>query len=378
MTHVQEINRIEELGQFRADWRRLLAQTAAASFFQTLDWLEVYWRHYGADQKLRALIVSSSGRPVGIVPLVVRSERTKVGTVRVLTYPLHDWGSFYGPIGPDPGAALTAALQHVRHSHRDWDTIDLRWAGATAQDAAETAKAMGVVGFQAYKTLWDRTALVELGDTWEEYLAGRSSKWRNNFRRQERRLAEQGRVSYLRYRPRGALDGDGDPRWDLYNACAEIARRSWQGSSATGTTLSHPSVRAYLRDAHAAAARAGGVDLNLLLLDAEPVAFAYNYCWGGHVYGLRAGYDGERALDGAGSLLFTYALRDGFQRGDHTYDFGVGSLALKRHFVTRVAPIFCYSHFHPAAPRAQLLRLKRWAQQRLSEADKAAPLASGI
>jgi len=378
MTHVQEINRVEQLDQFRADWSRLLAQTRGASFFQTLDWLEVYWRHYGADQKLRTLIVSSSARPIGIVPLVVRSERTKVGTVRVLTYPLHDWGSFYGPVGPDPGAALTAGLRHIRRSRRDWDTVDLRWAGATAQHAAETAKAMRAVGLQAYKTLWDRTGLVELAGTWEDYLARRSAKWRSNFRRQERKLAQQGRLTYLRYRPVGDRCGDGDPRWDLYDACERIARRSWQASSATGTTLTHPSVRAYLRDAHAAAARAGGVDLNLLLLDGQPVAFAYNYRWQGYVYGLRAGYDAQQALNGAGGLLYTYAIRDSFRRGDHTYDFGVGSLALKRHFVTRVAPIFRYSHFHPTAPRAQLLRLKRWAQQQFGQSEEPALLASGV
>ena len=193
MTDVHEINRIDQLGELRADWSRLLAQTRGASFFQTLDWLEVYWRHYGADQKLRTLIVSASGRPVGIVPLVVANEQTKVGTVRVLTYPLHDWGTFYGPIGPDPGAALTAGLEHVRRSRRDWDTVDLRWVGATVTDADETARAMRAVGFQAYKTVWDRAAWIDLGGTWEAYLASRPAKWRNNFRRCERRLAERGR-----------------------------------------------------------------------------------------------------------------------------------------------------------------------------------------
>ena len=118
--------------------------------------------------------------------------------------------------------------------------------------------------------MWDRTAVVDLAGTWDEYLASRPAKWRNNFRRQERKVCEQGHVGYLRYRPLGEAKGDGDPRWDLYDACEGLARRSWQGTSTTGTTLSHESIRPYLRETHAAAARVGALDLNLLLIGGPP------------------------------------------------------------------------------------------------------------
>ena len=100
MSQVIEINRIEDLGQYRLLWSALLGQTRGASFFQSLDWLEAYWRHFGHRQKLRVLIVSSGGEPIGIVPLTVVRESTRVGTLRTLTYPIHDWWWFYGPIGP--------------------------------------------------------------------------------------------------------------------------------------------------------------------------------------------------------------------------------------------------------------------------------------
>jgi hypothetical protein len=69
-----------------------------------------------------------------------------------------------------------------------------------------------------------------------------------------------------------------------------------------------------------------------------------------------------------GGLLAGYAIEDSFRRGDHTYDLGVGSLEAKRHLLTRVAPLFRYSHFHPTAPKAQLLHLKRWAEERFCRA----------
>jgi CelD/BcsL family acetyltransferase involved in cellulose biosynthesis len=176
----------------------------------------------------------------------------------------------------------------------------------------------------------------------------------------ERRLAEHGPVEYLRYRPEGKSCGDGDPRWDLYDACATLARQSWQGSATDGTTLSHESVRAYLRDAHQTAAAAGGLDLNLLLVDGRPAAFAYNYHYRGHVYGLRAGFDSQVATEGSGTVLLRRIIEESCRRGDHLFDLGPGSLNAKRHWHTRLQTCYHYPHYAPANVKAQALRMKRW------------------
>jgi CelD/BcsL family acetyltransferase involved in cellulose biosynthesis len=365
MLHVSEINHIDQLLPLRRAWDALLEKTPGASFFQSLDWLEVYWRHFGDELKLRTLVVwDADDRPAGIVPLVVRRERSKVGRFRVLGFPLHDWGSFYGPIGPDPRRTLAAGLEHIRQMSRDWDALELRWQGAVGTDPADTQRAMLAAGFQAYRTLWNRTAVVDLEGTWDAYWATRKGAWLRRFRHDQRKLAQQGVVAFERYRPAGLALADGEPRWDLYDACEDLARRSWQGAANDGTTLSHESVRGFLRDVHEAAARAGAVDLSLLRLDGTPAAFIYGYHYRGYVYGLRRGYDARRTQQGAGNALLAYAIRDSFARGDHVYDMGVGSLETKRHFWTRLVPILRYSHFPPPIPRMQILRLRRWWQSR--------------
>jgi len=366
---VEEINHFEELLRLRPVWERLLGQTSGANFFQSLGWLETYWRHFGAGQRLCVLVVRQGEEVYGILPLVVCSEKTRVGTVRVLTYPLHDWGSFYGPIGPDPEAVLRAGLAYLRRRRRDWDLLELRWVGASDADRHRTERAMRSAGFQAYQSVWDVTYVIDLVGDWQQYLQSRQSKWRNNFRRWQRKLSQRGTVRHVRYRPKGEAFGETDPRWDLYEMCEEVARRSWQGSSTTGTTLTHECVRPFLRDVHAVAARCGALDLNLLLLGEQPIAFAYNYYWDGYVYGLRLGYDPAASRDGAGNLLYAEIIRDSFARGDHTYDLGVGSLACKRHLLTRHVPIYRYSHFPPLSPKAQLIRCKRWATRYLLAAE---------
>jgi CelD/BcsL family acetyltransferase involved in cellulose biosynthesis len=362
---ILEINRIDDLASLRQDWDNLLEHTSGASFFQSLEWLEIFWRHFGEEReekhenRLRVLVVPSEGRPSGILPLVVRSERTNVGRLRVLTFPLHAWGSFYGPIGPNPAETLAAGLEHVRNTPRDWDFLELRWLGGPGANPLEIRNAMTAAGFQAYPTVWNRTAVVDLDGTWESYWASRNRAWLRRFRQNERRLAEQGELKYVRYRPKQP----GDPRWDLYDICEEIARRSWQASATDGTTLSHASIRDFLRETHAAAAARGQVDMNLLYLGDSPAAFIYGYCCRDFVYGLRRGYDAGLSRHGAGNVLLARMLCDSFARGDRLYDMGVGSLETKRRFLTRTVPILRFSHFSSSPWLMQLLRLRRWWQK---------------
>jgi len=365
MSDVRQIESIEGLADLRSDWFRLWEETPGASFFQTLEWLEVYWRHFAGAQRLRVLVVTEEGRVTGIVPLVVRRERTRAGPLRVLTYPLDDWASFYGPVGPDPAATLATALAFLKSVPPEWDALDLRWVDS--QWATQPLEeAMRQAGFPPYRTVWDTTAVIDMDGSWESYLASRPAKWRHSFRRAERCLQRRGRITYIRYRPGGQPHGETDPRWDLFDACVRVAGRSWQGSSVTGTTLSHQSVRSFFRDAHVAAVRLGALDLNLLLVDGQPAAFAYNYRCGPSIYGVRIGFDPGVSRQGAGHLVCVYSVRDGFQRGDRLYDMGAGYLETKRHLATRLVPIHRLSHYRTKGPTAQLLRLRRWLQQTMA------------
>jgi CelD/BcsL family acetyltransferase involved in cellulose biosynthesis len=357
--HVREINNLAELLPLRDAWSHLLEATPNATFFESFDWLQAYWRHFGAGQRLRVLAVSQEDQLVGILPLVVTRERTRVGTLRMLTYPLANWGSHFGPIGPRPEETLSAGLAHVRLAKRDWDFVELRFVRQADIEQGWTRQAMRRVGWQAYRTRWGETAVVDLAGTWDQWLAARGSKWRNNYKRWQRRLADRGAVEYQRFRPVPAADGSVDPRWDVYDVLERIAASSWQAASRDGTTLSSPAIRGFLRDAHAAASQVAAADMNLLRIAGRPAAFVYGYCYRGVVFGLRAGYDPATAEEGAGNVLYAEMIRDSFLRGDRLFDMGPGSLDAKRHFLTRTETIYRYSHYHPTALRAQLVRLKR-------------------
>lgn len=370
MAHVVEINRPEQLEDLRLVWNSLAAQTPGLSLFHTLDWLQVYWKHFGAGQRLRVLLAVSANKPIGIVPLTVVSERTRAGRVRVLTYPLHDHGTFFSPIGPNPTATLNLAFKHIQATPRDWELLDMRWVNRDEHDRFRTKWAMELSGYRVRESIWKRTSVIDMQGGWPQYWNSRSSKLRSNLRREEKRLREHGDIEYIRYRPAGMAFGDDDPRWDLYDTCVDIAAASWQGASQTGTTLSDPHVAGYFRDVHAVAVKHGMADLNILKVSGKPVSFSYNYVSQGKLSGIRRGHAPEFAKPGVGNVLFLRMLRDSFQRDDHSLDLGPGSHEIKHRWSTEIAHSYRYTHYPLRAPRVQLLRFKHWAGGRRELPEK--------
>ncbi len=375
MPKVIEVNNVDELDHYRLAWNSLLPETKQATYFQSFDWVTTCLRHFGGHQRLRVLLVYHNAEPIGILPLVVVNERTRIGRIRTLTYPLAEWGSFFGPIGPNPTATLMASFDHLQQTRRDYDMLDLRWIDRARVDHGRTSSAMNNAGLACHEKPWKETSVLDTSTSWDEYFRSRTSKFRNNVRRAFKRVAELGDVTLERFRPSGYAYGATDPRWDLYDTCVDLARRSWQGSSATGTTLSHPHVRDFLREMHGLAARAGTVDLNLLRIDGEPVAFGYNYVYQRRIFALRAGVHPQYADQSVGTVLYAKMFEDSCERDDELIDLGPGSMQSKKAWRTATVTSFRSTHYPLLAPRTQLLRLKHWMSASTSQA-KATPAGS--
>ena len=364
MADVVEINDLEELEQYRLAWNALLPETPRASFFHTFDWLQTYWHFFGGEQQLRVLIIRSEGKPIGIVPLCVRIEKFHVGKVRVLTYPLDEWGTWYGPIGPNPSGSLFLAMKHLQETPRDWDMLDLRWAGS---ESDPTGIAMQASGWKAEQSEYRETSTVRLNGTdWESYRSSLSKKCRHEMGRQQRRIKRDYQVSFERHRPVGASLGDGDPRWDLYDNCLGIAEHSWQGDSTTGNTLSHSYVREFLRQCHHLAAKLGMLDMVVLKLDGRPAAFQYNYQFEGNLFGLRMGFDRDFTKLGVGKALMGWTLEDSFERGDLAIDMGIGEYGFKHRFRTHTETSQRHTFYPWQAWRGQSVRLSHWVKRKMT------------
>ncbi|MDZ4656020.1 MAG: GNAT family N-acetyltransferase [Bythopirellula sp.] len=364
MADIVEINDLNQLQTYESAWNALALQTPRASFFHTYNWFVTFWKHFGENRRMRVLIVRSDETVIGIVPLCVVEESHRLNKVRVLTYPLHDWGMWFGPLGPNPSATMFMAFQHIRSTRRDWDMIDLRWSSVDPHDHEVTGRAMSAVGWKPQRHLYQQTSLIRFAKTnWETYLNSLSKKWRHEIRRQTRNLEKLGELEFVRHRPLAAVAGDGNPRWDLFEECVDVSRRSWQASADNGNTICHTEVLPFLRDCHAEAAQLGMLDLAILRVGGKALAFQYNYHHQGEVFGLRMGYDRAARELGVGKVLLARFIEDSFERGDRVLDLGIGEFDFKVRFRTDVEKSYRYSYYPWNAWRSQSVRMSQWLRQ---------------
>lgn len=376
MAQVIEVNDIDALEAYRMAWKALLEDTPRVSFFHTFEWLTAYWRHFGDGQKLRVLVVEAAGKPIGIVPLCVRTEQRQFGAVKTLTYPLDGWGMWYSPIGGAHAATLSLAMRHIATTPRDWDQIDLPWVDQEGADRGRTVQAMEAAGMNCVATTNESTSIIDHNADWETYFSGLSSKARHETRRHIRRVEELGDVEYVHHRPKPLREGGGDPAWDVYNACEEVARHSWQANLTDGNTISHERYRPFLREAHEQAARLGMVDMNLLKVDGKPVAFNYNYHHNGGLFALRMGYHADHAKTGVGVALMMRTIEESCRQGDHRFELGVGDEAYKHRIRTTTEENWRVTHAPLTSWRSHAVRLGRWVKSRRAGKSKTVAAAA--
>ena len=351
---IREINDPAQLHPLAISWDRLHRRTPGATFFQTLEWLTITLRHFKRQQKLRVLVIYEGDEPVGIVPFTVRMEKFRLGDLRVLSFPLDDWGTFYGPIGKDPVGLMRTAMEHIRSQPRDWDVIDFRYLCEQADHFPDLANVINEQPLQFFERPRMEAPVVDLADSWEEFTKSKSKNWRRGMKREQERARQHGCLRYVRYSS-DIESGKIDPRWDLFEQSRIVAQRSWQAQSPVEAAFCSSRVAPLLRELHVEAALNGMLDMNLLYLDDRPVAFLYNYVCRGYVYCLRSGYDASCPASGLGTILLAEFLEDSHHRGDMQVNFGPGTQDYKMRFATEIQRAVTFTHFHPWGMHTQML-----------------------
>lgn len=206
------IEQLATLPQPIPGWQRL--GIAAGNPFTTWEWASTWWRRFGEDRPQRILgLRDPEGAMVGILPLYLSSGRP----LRTLRFVGNGPADQLGPVcRPEHREAVAAAFRRALAENRDWDVcvaerlpVDDNWAEQLG----------GVV------TRTELTPTISLETTdWDEYLATRSSHFRQQVRRLERRL---GRDYELTEDPQ-QLRQDMDTFFDLHEA-----RWAATGSSST-------------------------------------------------------------------------------------------------------------------------------------------------
>jgi CelD/BcsL family acetyltransferase involved in cellulose biosynthesis len=293
--------------ELNSPWRDLVSHSPEASPFQTLEWQETWWRHFGGMREPQAFVVYEGDDLVGLMPLM--RTRGPWRTLRPMGLGPSDYLHPLARVGYED--AVTACLLESMSTTKNVDLIDLHQIRETR------ALAASFVG----TTIEQATCLVlDLPSSFDAYLGIIGKSLRYDVRKLDKSLFCTGRAVIERVQADDIEQGM-DILFDQH-------RMRWRRRGLPGAFLGK-AVR-FHKEWSALAARNGWLRLSVLKLDGEPIGAIYAMALGGTTYYYQAGFDPAKGSVSPGTLLVAQTIRTAIEEGASQFDFMRGDEPYKR------------------------------------------------
>jgi GNAT acetyltransferase-like protein len=328
---VLEINDFATLSELHSVWNRLHAKTPRPAFCQSLEWLQLYLKHFGRQQRLRALCHDEAFETAGMTVLV---ERIVNGQIE-LTLPAVG-NETLAPLGAQPWANWKAVGEYLGAERSRRHVLDLR--------GLPDPKGMTTLSLKAAKLPvrpqpWTSLTTLRLADTFESYWSRVSSVLRRLVETGEQRLSALGPTNFVRFRPQRSDETDPHFPNEVYEQCQTVALNDEAHLLRSDSVLNDPARHAFLRDLLPWTWRNAAADLNLLFVRSRPVAFRFHTMAFGHLRTVWSGVDAEFADLPLAELLLRHAIKDSYQRHDCEIDLGPTQPDVARDWSASLIPL---------------------------------------
>jgi len=354
-------DRADSLKQLRPEWETLLGHYAPSTIFSTYEWLVPWWRAFGGRDRLLVLAFrDESSTLAGLAPLAIAVRRRFPLTLRVLRMMgdgSHDSDNLDLPVRPGCEEAMSRSLLDWMQQHSGlWDVCELN---TLPDDSGLGALLPGELARRKWMCVPSSRpqTVVDLGESWEEYLGKLSSKERGKIGLRTRRLEKKFDVRIRRC----ADPADIDPR---LTSLFELHGRHWQQRGLPGT-LKSSARRQFYGELSRLLLPRGWLEFWTLELNGKIAAAQFGLRRGATVFSLQEGFDPEYAADSVGYVLRSHVLRQIVGEGVRRYDFLGGTDDSKMRWGGEVKS---YRNLHFARPLSlgsAYLRLKlRGAQSK--------------
>lgn len=344
-----EVRRLTQLSgdeTLRAGWNAL----ARGVPFRRWEWLESWWRAYGAAagrrRELLLLGIWSAGRLVGGAPWYREESAAQGHVIRFLGdgEACSDYLGLVCQSGCETivARALAGALAATADAAADsacglagpWDLLELDSVSAaegTLHLLLEQLTAQGcLVHGSPGPTCWR----VDLPPTWPEYLGLLSRSHRKQLLRIERRYLHSGRARLHTART------DDEVHAGL-QILAELHQRRWEVLGQPGC-FARPQFAEFLFDVAHHQLRAGQLQLHWLECDGRPIAAEYHIVDGNAVLAYQSGIEPRALEHEPGRIITLLLLQQAIAAGRTAFDFLRGDEPYKAHWRAEPRPTTAY------------------------------------
>ena len=342
--NINILTTVDAVLELEADWQRLLEATGNDALHMSWPWVSTWLDIYGRDSRVRpaVIVVRNNGAIQGIAPLMIVRKRSRLGfPYRELRF-LCEGGEIsfdYMDFLQSPESPQNV---HELLIQSIWD-LQFDTLALCKTRNRDLPGALGGGGPQSAGV----SPVASLGEDWESYLAGRSSKFRSNLKRYQRKCERHGEISYLRV-PDDINFEDG------FKHLVALNRERW---GEEGDSFRTSQYGRFQRRVASDALSEGRLWLRFLSVGDQIAAAKYNIVYAGRMYSLQAGRLPQFSKCGIGHLLNSYIFQEAISNGIHAVDFLPGTGYHKEAWADDEVPLF-QSRGRSSTIRGMALRLE--------------------
>lgn len=314
------------------DWNAFLQRTRSDSVFLTWEYLSAWWEVYGKDFELRIITArDASGALLGIAPLMVgRGHAFPRRHFRHLTMlgGLGDSLAEYQDFLILPGweaQLIPAFLNFIEDDLADdWEVMLIRDADERSPNLAPLLGSLAARGNHAVIIGSRPAPNIQLPDTWESFLAGKSKNFKKQFNNHWNRLHKSHRIQWLEA-------GNDLSVAAAMNIVANLNRLRW---GQRGDSFRSPEFTRFHEILAERFHERGWLFLRILRVDGEDAAARYDYVYQDKLWNFQNGWRPDLEKLSLGKLLIGYSVKYCIDQGLREYDFLGGTSEYKTSWAT--------------------------------------------
>ncbi len=326
---IEACTTIEEFVALASEWNNLVNQAALPLIFLTHEWLMTWWENYHPGDLWILIAREETGELAGIAPwfVVQHGEGRTVCTIGCVD--VTDYLDVIAPAGQEQ-AFLTALAEYVAAQTETFSTLDLCNIPHASTTLTQWPALLEACGFEVEIARQEVCPIIQLPETWDDYLTGCLDKKQRHELRRKLRRAEVGTGWYIV-----------GPDHDLQAELATFLRLMAASSPAKALFLENPQNAAFFEAITHKAFERGWLQLCFLTIGGQPAAAYFNFDYCNQILVYNSGQDiAQFGAYSPGIVLLAHIIRHAINTRRSEFNFLRGNEAYKYQMGGRDTEIF--------------------------------------
>lgn len=329
---IEVIRQYNEFVQMETEWNELLGRSLHPMVFLTHQWIDTWWKSFGAGRELFILLVYCGEELAAIAPFMRhQDEHTLIGRTNTkiklekIEFIANIHSNRSGLIlSANPAECCDAITDYLFNDCEAWDMLSLKYLVASSPAVNHLSRSLDKRNVHYNRYFQRASPYVPLDCSWEDYLKTIDSRFKRNLSSRLKKLEKLGKVRLEVYRDSERLE-------EILNEVFDVASKSWKAEEETALS-STPQYKDFYSMLAYKAAKENWLEIYILYIDEKPLVFDFCMRYGEVLLLLKTEFDDSYRNYGVGNLLKLKQFETIFGTSLVEFDFLGPSMPWKKYW----------------------------------------------